>query len=102
MGTEQRTTRRVPIVVQVEAQAGGFPFIAISENISAGGMLIKTVRTMPEGSIVHLKFTLPDTQQQIRVNATVQHVTPGSYLGTCFDDLDPNDCGAVERFVDAV
>ena len=102
MGTEQRTTRRAPIVAQIEAQAGGFPFIAITENISAGGLRIHTTKTIEQGQIVHLKFTLPDTQREIRVNGIIQHVTPGAYLGVRFDDLDPADLAAIERFVDSV
>ncbi len=101
MGVDQRKSRRVPIVAQIEAQAGGFPFIAVSENISEGGLMVRTTRTMEQGQIVHLKFTLPDTQREVRVNGVVQHCNPGQSIGVKFDDLDPADSAAIQAFVNA-
>ncbi len=101
MGADKRTHRRVPIVAQIEAQAGGFPFIAITEDISIGGLRIHTTKTMDAGQIVHLKFTLPDSQREIRATGVVQHVTPGQYLGVHFQGLDPADLAAIEAFISA-
>ncbi len=100
MGADQRTSRRVPIVAQIEAQSGGFPFIAITEDISVGGLRVHTTKSLDSGQVVHMKFTLPDSQREIRVNGVVQHVTPGQYLGVMFDDLDPADLSAIQSFID--
>lgn len=96
----KRATRRVPIVAKIEAQAGGFPFIALAENISEGGMLVRTASPLDEGSVVHMRFTLPDTNLEIKVNATVRHVVPGESMGMKFEDLDDKDLEAVKKYVE--
>ncbi len=102
MGVDQRKSRRVPIVAQIEAQAGGFPFIAVSENISEGGLLVRTTRTMESGQVVHLKFTLPDaSQREIRVNGVIQHCSAGQSMGVKFEDMDPADLAALQNFINA-
>ena len=102
MGIEQRKARRVPIVAQIEAQSGGFPFIAVTENISEGGLMVRTTRALEQGQIVHLKFTLPDSsQREIRANGVVQHCTIGQSIGVKFEDMDPADLAAIQSFVTA-
>lgn len=96
----KRATRRVPIVAKIEAQAGGFPFIALAENISEGGMLVRTASPLDEGAVVHLVFTLPGTERQIKVNATVRHVKPEQSMGLKFEDLDDDDVEAVRKYVE--
>jgi uncharacterized protein (TIGR02266 family) len=100
-GEEQdgRMARRVPLVAKIEAQAGGFPFIALAENISEGGMLVRTTSPLEEGSVVHLKFTLPRGEKEIAVNGTVRHVTPGYSMGVRFSNIDANDLETIRKFV---
>jgi uncharacterized protein (TIGR02266 family) len=99
--TTKRATRRVPIVAKIEAQAGGFPFIALAENISEGGVLVRTANPLDEGAVVHLRFTLPGSEQQINVNGTVRHVTPGTSMGVKFEDMDAKDSEAVKKYIEA-
>ena len=101
MGADKRQFKRVPIVTQIDAQAGGFPFIAVAENISAGGMLIHTAKQIQEGQVVHLKFTLPGGEDAILVDGIVQHTTPGSYLGIQFQNLDDADRAAIEKLAES-
>jgi uncharacterized protein (TIGR02266 family) len=98
--TVKRATRRVPIVAKIEAQAGGFPFIALAENISEGGMLVRTASPLDEGAVVHLRFTLPGAEQEVKVNATVRHVVPGESMGVKFEDMDDKDSAAVKKYVE--
>jgi uncharacterized protein (TIGR02266 family) len=98
--TAKRSTRRVPIVAKIEAQAGGFPFLALAENIGEGGMLVRTASPLDEGAVVHLKFSLPGTGREIKVNATVRHVTPGESMGVKFEDMDDADSEAVKKYVE--
>jgi len=98
--TAKRSTRRVPIVAKIEAQAGGFPFIALAENISEGGLLVRTASPLDEGSVVHMRFTLPGAEREITVNATVRHVIPGESMGTKFEDMDAKDIEAIQKYVE--
>jgi len=95
---ERRASRRVPLVTRVETQAGGFSFLAVSENVSEGGMLVYTANPVPEGQSVHLAFVLPGTDRIIRASATVRRVVPGTSMGVHFDALEPADREAIRQF----
>lgn len=99
--TDKRSARRVPLVIRIEAQAGGTPHILLAQNISAGGILLRAADPMAEGAALHLKFILPGAEREIRVTARVQHVTPGEFVGVQFIDLSPADSDAIRRFVEA-
>ena len=96
----KRSSRRVPIVAKIEAQAGGFPFLAVADNISEGGMLVRTANPLEDGAVVHLRFTLPGSERQVNVNATVRHVTPGASMGVKFEDMDTADMEAIRIYVE--
>lgn len=102
MHQDKRSAERAPIVARVEAQAGGFPFIVMAQNISVGGALFRTANPVPEGERVHLKFTLPGAEREIRVTGTVQHVTPGEFMGVQFNDLEPADLEAIKQFMETL
>lgn len=98
-GPSKRILKRVPFVAKIEAQAGGFPFIAIAEDISEGGVRVKTTNPLEDGSVVHMKFTLPNSDREITVKGTVRHVTPGAAMGIQFGDLEGGDMDAVKLFI---
>ncbi len=100
-GPSKRVLKRVPFVAKIEAQAGGFPFIAIAEDISEGGVRVKTANPLEEGSIVHLKFTLPNSERELTVNGVVRHVTPGAAMGVQFSDLDGSELEAVKTYIES-
>jgi len=98
-GPSKRVLKRVPFVAKIEAQAGGFPFIAIAEDISEGGVRVKTANPLEENSVVHLRFTLPNSDREITANGVVRHVTPGAAMGVQFSDLDGPDMEAVKKYI---
>jgi len=98
--TDKRNTRRVPLVIRVEAHAGGSPRILLAQNISAGGILLRSADAVAEGATLDLKFTLPGVEREIRATARVQHVTPGEFVGAQFVDLNAADAEAIRRFVE--
>ncbi|MGH9791680.1 MAG: PilZ domain-containing protein [Candidatus Acidiferrales bacterium] len=100
--TVKRAARRVPIVAKIEAQAGGFPFIALAENISEGGLLVRTASPLNEGAVVHLRFTLPGTEKPVNANATVRHVVSGASMGVKFEDVDSADLEAIRKYVETL
>jgi len=98
-GPSKRVLKRVPFVAKIEAQAGGFPFIAIAEDISEGGVRVKTTNPLEESAVVHMKFTLPNSDREITVKGVVRHVTPGAAMGVRFEDLDGSDLEAVKSYI---
>ncbi|HXE75294.1 MAG TPA: PilZ domain-containing protein [Candidatus Xenobia bacterium] len=97
---EKRVSRRVPIVARVEAHGGAGPHIILAQNISVGGMLVRTADTLPEGDTIQLRFMLPGIDREIRATAVVQHVTPGEFMGVRFTELGPEDAAAIREFVE--
>ena len=97
---EKRVNRRVPIVTRVEAHAGESPHIILAQNISTGGMLVRTANPLPEGETIQLRFTLPGVEREIHVTALVQHVTPGEFMGVRFVEISPEDADAIWQFVE--
>ena len=101
-GPEKRRFRRVAMVAKIEAEAGGTPYLAEGCNISVGGLLIRSTKTLEENQTLRLKFTLPGVDREIRVTASVRHVSPGAFMGVSFEDLSQEDLAAIERFVNEV
>jgi hypothetical protein len=97
---EKRTSRRVPLVIRVEAQAGGSPHILLAQNISVGGILLRTAAPMEEGETLDIKFILPGKETEIHVTGRVQHVTPGQFAGVEFTRLTPEHADAIRQFVE--
>ena len=99
---EKRISRRVPIVTRVEAHAGTGPHILLAQNISIGGMLVRTADPLPEGDTIQLHFSLPGVEREIRLTAVVQHVTPGEFMGIRFTQVSAEDAAAIRQFVETV
>ena len=96
---EKRKFRRVPMVAKIEAETRGKQGIVEARNISVGGMLLRAAETLAEGQTIRLHFTLPGSDQEIIVQGTVQHVSPGAFMGVRFDGLDPQALAAIEGYV---
>ncbi len=97
---EKRISRRIPIVTRVEAHAGGGPHIILAQNISVGGMLVRTADPLPEGTTIQLQFSLPGAESEVRATAIVQHVTPGEFMGLRFTQVSPADADTIRQFVE--
>lgn len=99
--SERRRFRRVPLPIQIQAESGGGAYAVQAENISAGGMLLRATRTMNENQKVVLRFKLPGTEKEVRVEGTVLHVSPNAFMGVRFDKLSAADEKAIQEFVES-
>ena len=68
---QQRTTPRVPVKLRVEIQEGTPEKALTCVNLSEGGLYLRTLAPLPEGRILHIKFTLPHDTIPIEVAAKV-------------------------------
>lgn len=84
--TERRSSKRAPILTQVEAQGERFPLSALgrASDISVGGLLIETPDTLVEGMTAIIRFFLPPGRQAIEVAGRVVRVEPGKLMGVAF------------------
>lgn len=66
-------------------------------DISPLGMFINTEYLVPEGSILHLRFSLPLTQHRISTRAEVRYSLPGIGIGIKFIGLSSEGKDAINR-----
>lgn len=96
---EKRVHPRVPLITKVEAEAEGRSFLAVTQDISSGGMRIATANPAPEGGALQLTFVLPGAERRIRTRAVVRHVVEGSSMGVQFEALAADDLATVRAFL---
>lgn len=68
---DARSSRRIPIDMLVDYQAGGHYLFDYCRDLGAGGIFIETKTPLPKGSSVSLQFTLPDSRQVLKTHGTV-------------------------------
>lgn len=98
-GTEKRAHPRVPLVAKVDVGSEGYSFLAVAQDISAGGMRIATANPLAVGTSLEITFVLPGSERTIRVRAVVRHVVEGSSMGVQFQNLAADDAAAIRTFV---
>lgn len=80
----RRNRERAELNVKVEYRTLDSVLWNFSTNINEGGMFIRSNRPQPPGTIVHLRFFLPDVIKAIQVEGEVVW---------CNDDPKSGDCG---------
>ncbi len=73
---QRRTTPRVPAHMPVEIKEGTPDKSLMCINISEGGIYLRTHKPLPEGTALHLKFTLPRDVEPIELKAEVVRTSP--------------------------
>jgi uncharacterized protein (TIGR02266 family) len=90
---ELRQTPRIPVKFRVEIEEGTPDRELTCIDLSEGGMYLRTHKPLQEGSILHVKFTVPRDMEAMKLNAEVVRTAP---LGTKIE-AEP---GMGLRFVD--
>jgi uncharacterized protein (TIGR02266 family) len=92
---QPRTTPRIAVKmpVHVEIMEGTPEKLLASVNMSEGGLYLRTLQPLPEGTVIQVKFTLPHDTETIALSAEVVRTLP---LGTQFE----SDPGIGIRFID--
>jgi uncharacterized protein (TIGR02266 family) len=73
---QARTTTRIPVKMHVEIEEEVPEKVLTSVNISEGGLYLRTLSPLPEGTICHVKFTLPHDTSMIKIAAEVVRTFP--------------------------
>jgi uncharacterized protein (TIGR02266 family) len=80
----RRNKERVELNVKVEYRTLDAVLWNFSTNINEGGIFIRSNRPQPPGTVVHLRFFLPDVLKAIQVEGEVVW---------CNNDPGTGDCG---------
>lgn len=70
----QRIDVRIWIEMQVEGYRGSEKLYGQSENISIGGIYVKSENEFPPGSLINLSFTLPDQEEKLNIGSRLLRV----------------------------
>lgn len=90
---QPRTTTRIPVRMRVAIKEGALEKELACVNISEGGLYLRTLAPLPEGTLLHVKFTLPHDTAAIEILSEVVRTFP---LGARFE----GEPGMGLRFVD--
>ncbi len=106
MERDKRRFKRVKHVFRVDYSTPEALFNEFADDISEGGLFIKTKTPLPIGSEIILEFVLPLLEEPIRVRGRVEWHTelpwvrkriPG--MGVSFQDLSPADKEKINEVV---
>ena len=92
---EKRRSDRKKLIVDVRFEGGDTTGIASTENISVGGLFIKTNQEFEEGAPLRLKLTLDG--MDVSINGFVVFIEEGHGVGVRFEDLSPNTEELIKR-----
>ncbi|HXG65916.1 MAG TPA: PilZ domain-containing protein [Blastocatellia bacterium] len=84
---EKRRYKRLPLAQEVECEVNGRAFAFRSTDISAEGMFIETLGSVPSGTVITVKFRLPQCEEAITATAQVCYVQERIGFGVRFLDL---------------
>jgi c-di-GMP-binding flagellar brake protein YcgR len=94
----RRRSKRVCFINEVEVVEVG---MHRSLDLSLGGLYIETVNSFPVDSVVTLRFSLGDADEQtISVSARVLYIHEGIGVGLAFVNLNIHDRERIEKFID--
>jgi uncharacterized protein (TIGR02266 family) len=93
---ERRRSLRAPVVVRIEYATVDALFSDFTRNVNEGGVFIETDCPAELDSVVHLRFRLPGTRENIKVAGRVAWIEPGADgqpqgMGVEFENLTEAD-----------
>jgi CheY-like chemotaxis protein len=97
---ERRRYFRQPVKMLVKVVYEGKTLNATSTNISEGGLAVQLREAPPKGAAPHLKFSLPNTNIHVDVEAEVAWVDVKGLAGFRFHDLSKSSKQELEQWLD--
>jgi len=99
MADERREHRRLPVKLWVDEIHDSNTYFQRAANLSAGGMFLEGTIPHPAGTVVYLRFALPDDPEPFEVQAEVVGEPDHLGMNVKFIDLDQDVIGRLEAFV---
>ena len=103
---DRRKYPRALIRVLVDYESQDTYIFDYSNNLSEGGIFIKTANPLKKGSVFMLKFSLPDVDKVFKIKGEVRwtntketkNVIKG--MGIVFRDIDDGDRKLINQYID--
>lgn len=97
---ERRRYFRQPVKMQVKVVYEGKTLTATSTNISEGGIALMLREAPPKGAAPHLKFSIPNSNIHMEVEAEVAWVDVKGLAGFRFHNLPESSKAELEQWLD--
>ena len=97
---EKRQYRRVKLITELGCEAMGREEVALSRDISVGGMFVTAQTPFPQNSEIALSFRLKSGEPLISCRGKIMHATKGMGMGVMFLDLSEEVRRTLREFVD--
>jgi len=99
----QRESLRSPVAVKIHGRYKNKPFLCISENISATGMLLQTEKIIHKGGVIACSFFLPNSVHIVTDAEIVRVVSKKTefdthHYGIKFSALKSRDKAEIEKY----
>ena len=99
---EKRRNVRVSLSQEVECTSAAGIFRGQVADISVSGLFVEMARPpVTPGSVITVKFPLPDCEKPVAAWAKVNYVQEGIGLGIVFVGLGPEERASIARYVEA-
>ncbi len=104
MSDERRQHPRLPSRLSVRFASPKAFLQQYTENISKGGLLIRTGKPLPRGTDIEIVLHLPLTHREMQIKARVVHIPIGGDglpigMGVQFTDFIPEQREVIEAYV---
>ncbi len=97
--SDKRKQRRIPVELWIEAARDGELYFQRASNLSVGGAYFIQTVPLPVGSIVALKFSLPNDPHEIACDGEI--VTAKDLgMGVSFVKIKEVDRARIEKLID--
>ena len=96
----RRSSPRVLLGIPISYRIGNAIAAAVTLNMSKGGLSIRTMNPLPEGSKVKARFKLPGTRGEIEAESRVAWTDRRIGMGIQFEKVDAAAQAAIDQFID--
>lgn len=95
----RRSGPRAALSIPVAYRCGNTIAAALTMNISAGGLAIRTTSPLDAGTAVRVRFRLPGAKRDVDAEASVAWSDRRLGMGLQFTGMPPDDQQAIDTFV---
>jgi uncharacterized protein (TIGR02266 family) len=96
----RRGSPRVVLGIPINYRCGNTITVALTLNLSKGGLGIRTMTPLAKGSRLRARFRLPGSTRDIEAESRVAWSDKQAGMGLQFDSVSPEDQLAIDEFVD--
>jgi hypothetical protein len=98
--TEKRKHKRTTLLQDIDYEYNSMSFHSRLTEISAGGLFLEAVSSLPVSTVVKLRFRLPNSDRLIHVDGEVRYALPMAGMGIKFLGLTAEDEQYIKNLVE--